>query len=211
MSKLSKKQKEIYIWIKNFIIDNGKSPIYQEIGDAFGIRSTNCIAQHLNALRKKGFIDWDKHTPRSIRITKEVFAKKGIPVIGRVPAGTLSEAIQDYDETLDLSGFFSKERTFALKVYGDSMIDAGILDGDFVIVKPSPVVDNGTIGVVEINDEATVKYIYIKKNEVLLKPANKSFKKMVFDIRDGNIRIDGPVIGVFRLLDESYSLKRSIN
>ena len=211
MNNLSNKQREIYRWITNFIINKGKSPIYQEIGEAFGIRSTNCVAQHLNALKKKRYIVWDKHRPRSIQLTREVSANKGIPVLGKVPAGALSEAIQNNEETLDFSRFFPDKSTFALKVYGDSMIDAGILDGDFVIVKPSPIVNNGTIGVVEINDEATVKYIYFKKNEVLLKPANKLFKKMVFDIRYDNIKIDGPVIGVFRLLNENCSLQRPIN
>ena len=209
MERLSRKQKDIYLWIRRFKAKEGQSPTFKEIGVAFKIHSSNGVSQHLQALRKKGYIDWSKHTPRSIRIINDISSHGSMPVLERIPAGPLSEDLLNHEEALDFSSYFERKDVFAFRVRGDSMIDAGIQNNDFAIVKLSPTVDNGAIGVVEINDEATVKYIFFKKNKIILKPANSTYKKMEFDIRRDNIQIDGPVIGIFRSLNNGFALKEN--
>jgi repressor LexA len=120
-----------------------------------------------------------------------------------VAAGTPILAEENIDGYVDLKGFFSPAaNSFALKVAGDSMVDAGILDGDIVVVKPASEIDNGRIGVVLVNDEATVKKIYIRKNYIALEPANKTagYKTINVKKNSANVRIIGRVVGCLRKL-----------
>lgn len=207
MRELSPKQEKVYEWLRKYNIENRQSPTFEEIGKAFGIKSLNGVSQHLKALREKGFITWKRHTPRSIRLIKETVYEKGIPIFGRTPAGGLLEAVQGNTGALDLNEYYPEKNVYALQVLGDSMIGAGIFDGDYVIIKHSSRVSSGSIGIVEINNEATVKYIHLQKDGVVLEPANPAYEKMYYGAKEYEIKIDGPVVGLFRVLNDGRLIK----
>jgi repressor LexA len=204
MEKLTEKQQKLLRYIEDRL-QTGNPPSQREIAQHFGL-AQNAIYQLTSYLRKKGYLA-DSAGHRGLRLSQAYIDAKrqneGIPIIGRVAAGTPILAEENIDGYVDLKGFFTPAaNTFALKVAGDSMVDAGILDGDIVVVKPASEIDNGRIGVVLVNDEATVKKIYIRKNHIALEPANKTagYKTMYVKKDSANVRIIGKVTGCFRKL-----------
>ena len=204
MKSLTEKQQKILKYIE-IRLDANDPPSQREIADNFGL-SQNSVYQFVSTLRKKGYLV-DSSGHRGLKLSKEYLdqtkQREGLPVIGTVAAGLpilAQENIQDYMEVGDTFGQTSD--SFILKVSGNSMIDEGIMDGDFVVVKNNSEVGNGRIGVVLINDEATVKKIYIRKNHIALEPANKTagYKTIYINKNTGNIQIIGKVTGCFRKL-----------
>jgi len=204
MEKLTEKQQKVLRYIEGRL-QTGNPPSQREIAQHFGL-AQNAIYQLISYLRKKGYLA-ESAGHRGLRLSQAYIDAKrqneGIPIIGRVAAGTPILAEENIDGCVDLKGFFSiTNNTFALKVAGDSMVDAGILNGDIVVVKPASEIDNGRIGVALVDDEATVKRIYIRKNHIALEPANKAaeYKTMYVKKNIANVRIIGRVVGCLRKL-----------
>jgi repressor LexA len=204
MEPLTEKQKKILEYTEARLNANDP-PSQREIAEHFGL-AQNSVYQLVSYLRKKGYLA-DSSGHRGLRLSKEYIDQakpfKGLPVVGTVAAGLpilAQENIQDYVDVSEMVG--AKSDSFILKVAGDSMIDTGIMDGDFVVVKSGVEIDNGRIGVVLINDEATVKKVYVQKNRIALEPANKAagYKTMYVKKGADNVRVIGQVTGCFRKL-----------
>ncbi|MAT70758.1 MAG: repressor LexA [Planctomycetaceae bacterium] len=194
IDQLTKRQREVYEFIREKIRGRGYGPTVREIGDHFGINSPNGVMCHLKALEKKGIISREPNMSRAIQLT-DVARGHGIPLVGQIAAGSLAEAIEQA-ETLDFEELFpTKKNCFALRVRGDSMIEAAIADGDIVIARRTKTAHKGDI-VVALTDEgeATLKYWFPEANRVRLQPANSSMKPIY--VR--NVEVLGVVTGVVR-------------
>ncbi|UQZ81659.1 LexA repressor [Paenibacillus konkukensis] len=204
MTKLSNRQMAILEFIKNEVKDKGYPPSVREIGEAVGLASSSTVHGHLERLEKKGLIRRDPTKPRAIEITDGTSEEGGqfaltvtrVPLIGRVTAGvpiTATENIEDYFPLP--THYVGDHNVFMLSVIGDSMIDAGIHNGDYVIVRQQQTANNGEIVVAMTeDDEATVKRFFKEKDHVRLQPENPSMEP----IRLKNVSILGRVVGVFR-------------
>ncbi len=189
MRKLTGRQAEILRFINQFIKENGYSPSVEEIRKFFGFKSPNAVTCHLNSLRNKGFISRESSKARAIKMR---FFNPGIPVIGKIAAGE-PVITEDFQEDFLFSSDEMRD-TFALKVKGDSMQQANIFDGDYVIVKKDIEVKNGDIVAAIIGEEATVKYFKKVKGKIFLVPANPSYSPV--EIKENFIL--GKVVGIFR-------------
>ncbi len=202
MKPLTEKQQKLLNYVERRLRNNSP-PSHREIAQHFGL-AQNAVYQLIRYLKKKGYLT-NSGGHRGLRLSKPYLdstqQNKGIPIVGRVAAGEpilAQEHIEGYAEANELFG--QTDDTFILKVAGDSMVDAGIMDGDFVIVKITSEIGNGQIGVALINDEATVKRIYIRRNKIALEPANKSaaYKTIYLKKDGGDVRIIGKVTACFR-------------
>lgn len=198
---LSQRQNEILMFIKSEIRRKGYPPSVREIGDAVGLMSSSTVHGHLQTLEEKGYVRRDPTKPRAIEIldsSSDVSEKKVIhvPIIGRVTAGQPILAQENIEDTFPLpEGLVNSDNVFLLKVRGESMIDAGILNGDLILVRQQNTAINGEIVVALIGDEATVKRFFREKTLIRLQPENS----MMEPIYSQDVTILGKVIGVFRL------------
>ncbi len=209
--KLTERQREILIYIQKFIQDNGFPPTLREIAANFGMASTFGVKRHLDALKKKGYLKVESFASRAISLNKrfsdEFFAETkepspkviSIPVVGRVAAGSpiLSEENIDGAISIDTNFFRNHKESFALRVSGDSMINAGIFDGDLVIVNPNEKVSQHDIVVARVDDEITVKNYEKRNNQVFLIPQNEKYERIIVTEKN-SFSIVGKVIGVLR-------------
>jgi repressor LexA len=194
--QLTSRQREVYDFIRDKIVNRGYGPTVREIGEQFQIRSPNGVMCHLKALEKKGLILREPNMSRAIQLTTDPYEDRGIPLVGHIAAGALAEAIEQ-SERFDFDETFHYKNQFALKVKGDSMIEAQIADGDIVIVRRQRNADRGQIVVALTDDgEATLKYWFPEGNRIRLQPANSSMKPIY--VRDAKVL--GVVIGVVRKL-----------
>src|SRR3954465_5072336 len=196
---LTKRQKEIFDFMRKYAAKTGYPPTVREIGKAVGLHSSSTVHAHLANLEKVGLLRRDPTKPRAIELlvgkAKRAVQASSVPVIGQVAAGEPVLAEENIEENLELpSGVGGDEGDFILQVKGDSMKDAGILDGDYVVVQQAESARNGEIVVALIEDEATVKRFFREKDRVRLQPANKDFKP----IRTRDAKVLGRVVGVFR-------------
>ncbi|MCU0412932.1 MAG: transcriptional repressor LexA [Ignavibacteriaceae bacterium] len=212
--KLTDRQEEILTFIKQFTLEAGYPPTLREIGKHFQISSTFGVKRHLEALVKKGFINIESNASRGISLIRknsddlverslrddDVFVK--IPVIGRVAAGIPINAVENLEGSLVVDPSFLKkaEDAFALRVKGDSMINAGINDKDLVIVSPREQAKNGDIVVAMLNDEATVKKFEFINNKVRLIAENNAYLPIEVEVED-DFKVIGKVKGVVRWLN----------
>lgn len=195
MEKLNDKQKEIFEYIKEIISQRGIAPSVREIGSAVGLSSTSSVQYNLNALEEAGYITRESNLKRTIRICGSAATVSHIPLLGTVTAGVPILATQQIEEYIALSGV-SGANLFALHVKGDSMINAGIFDGDIVVVEQTPVAENGDIVVALINDEATVKRFYKENGQFRLQPENDKYEPIIVD--------ECAVLGKVKTLIRSY-------
>lgn len=196
---LNDRARSILAFIQRSIRVKGYPPTIREIGEEFGISSTNGVRYYLNLLEKNGHLKRINHISRGIGLVDAPMSQ-GIPILGRVAAGQPILAEQSYDGSLDTQQMFGDaEGLFALKVRGDSMQDAGILEGDHVIVKHQSRANSGEIVVALLGDEATVKYYRPQGERVELVPANENYKPIVVNDRS-ELQIIGVVRGVVRTI-----------
>lgn len=193
--KLTERQRKILDYIRKQIDSRGYGPTIREIGREFRIASPNGVLGHLLALEAKGCIRRTAGKNRSIELSREILEEqRGLPLAGTVSAGMLTEAIEQ-TERIDLGRLLTRRNAYVLRVAGDSMVDAHICDGDFVIVHPARNAASGDIVVVQTDEgQATVKYWYPEKNRIRLQPANRRMKPIY--VRDA--RVLGVVRGVVR-------------
>ena len=196
LSHLTKRQKAVYEFIRDKIQNRGYGPTVREIGENFGISSPNGVMCHLKALEKKGLITREPNMSRAIQLIAEPVEEKGLPLAGRIAAGVMHQAFEQ-NERVDFGAMFSKKNQFVLEVSGDSMIDAQIADGDWVIVKKQRTAHAGDMVVAQTEDgEATLKYWFPEKNRIRLQPANSTMSPIY--VKDA--RVQGVVVGVVRKL-----------
>ena len=195
---LNDRAREILAYIQRHTNERGFPPTIREIGIQFKISSTNGVRYYLNLLEKSGHIRRSKQISRGIEGITAKAPTRGIPILGRVAAGRPVLAEESLDGSLEMHDVFGDTSSlFALRVRGDSMIDAGILEGDYVIVRQQDRADAGAIVVALIEDEATVKYYQPRRDRIELVAANPKYKPIVVE-RNSDFRILGIVRGVMR-------------
>lgn len=199
--KISPKQAEILDYIKNEIINRGFPPTVRDICDAVNLKSTSSVHSHLETLERNGYIRRDPTKPRTIEIVDDNFNLTrrelvNVPVVGRVAAGEPILAVENVESYFPIPAeFMPNSQTFMLNVKGESMINAGILDGDQILVQQQPTAENGEIVVALVDDSATVKTFYKEDGYYRLQPENDTMEPIIVM---GEIQILGKVIGVFR-------------
>ena len=198
---LTDRQREVLDFLGESIRKRGYPPTLREIGSHFGIRSTNGVNDHLRALEKKGFLHREDLKSRALRpvMTDDRFVE--VPVLGRVAAGQPLLAVQNYEDTVKIDRFFigGSREVFALRVKGDSMIEAGIFDDDYVFIRKQIQAAPGEIVVAMIGDEATVKRYYPEGDNIRFQPANAAMSPIIVRKRDfRSVNLLGVVIGVYR-------------
>ncbi len=197
---ITKKQEEILNYIKNEILLRGFPPAVREICQAVGLKSTSSVHSHLESLEKNGYIRRDPTKPRAIEILDESFnmlrrEMVNVPIVGTVAAGQPILAEQNIESYFPIpSEYMPNEQSFILKVKGESMINAGILDGDGVLVVQQSTARNGDIVVALIEDSATVKTYYKEDGHYRLQPENDTMEPIIVD----DCQILGKVFGLFR-------------
>ncbi|WP_027623496.1 transcriptional repressor LexA [Clostridium lundense] len=198
MSKQDK-QMEIYEYIKEQIRTKGYPPSVREICAAVGLKSTSTVHGHLQRLEKKGFIKRDPTKPRAIELVDSTVYKKemiNIPVIGTVTAGSPVLAVENIEDTFALPVDFVKSNNelFILKIHGESMIDAGIMDEDLAIIEQTSSAENGDIVVALLENEATIKRFYRENDYIRLQPENKAMEPII--VKD--CKIIGKLVALYR-------------
>jgi repressor LexA len=195
LSQLTSRQREVFEFVRDLITNRGYGPTVREIGDNFGISSPNGVMCHLKALEKKGLISREPNMSRAIQINDAYKEEKGMPLVGQIAAGNLSEAIEQGERFEFEDWFPQRKNQFALKVKGDSMIEAQIADGDIVVCRKARTAHKGDIVVAITDDgEATLKYWFPEANRIRLQPANSSMKP----IYSRTAQVIGIVTGVVR-------------
>jgi len=197
---ITDRQREIYEFIRTTVASRGMPPTMREIGEQFGIRSTNGVHGHLAALERGGLIARERGRSRGILLAAGRRTVLNVPLLGRVAAGqpVLSPENREGDVAVDLSLFALRtgRGLFALTVKGESMIEAHILDGDTVLVREQSVARNGEIVVALVDGEATVKRFFAERGRVRLQPENRDMRPIVLE--RGEFRILGKVVGILR-------------
>ena len=204
---LTKKQKELYDYLKNYISSNEISPSFEEMKSAVNLKSKSGIHRLITSLEERGFIKRLKHKARAMEIINKdnvtdensLSNSINIPLIGSIAAGEAIEAIEQTDEfvSVPISMTSPNAKYFGLKVNGLSMVDKGIFDGDIAVIKKTNNVENGKIAAVITQDnEVTLKTIKFDQNKVLLIPANQSFQTKEYEA--GEIQVQGTLSGIIR-------------
>lgn len=197
---LTKRQREIFDFISRYLNRNGYPPTVREIGKAVGLHSSSTVHAHLSKLESLGILRRDPTKPRAMEVlverAKRAVRSGGLPLVGQVAAGEpvlAEENVEEYVQVPDVIG--GEAGDYILRVRGESMVDAGILEGDFVVVRPASDASNGEIVVALVgDDEATVKRFFRDKDQIRLQPENKKMKP----IRTRDATVLGRVVGVFR-------------
>ena len=197
MNSLTNRQAQVLDLIKQYIADTGYPPTRADIARELGFKSPNAAEEHLKALARKGAIEMIPGTSRGIRLPDD----GGLPVVGRVAAGSPILATEHIEDRVELpAGFFQPRADFLLRVHGDSMKDAGILDGDLLAVHKTPEAANGQIVVARIDEEVTVKRFQRTRarSKVLLLPENEDYEPIEVDLKEQPFQIEGLSVGVIR-------------
>ncbi|MBX3252126.1 MAG: transcriptional repressor LexA [Myxococcales bacterium] len=219
MQKLTDRQRIVLDFIRASIDERGFPPTLREIGNHLGIRSTNGVNDHLRALERKGYLTREDMKSRSLRVVQrdetsdvhEAFDRATpvdddlleIPIIGRVAAGLLQEAIEQPEDTVRIDRMLVGRGgdVFGLRITGDSMIEAGIHDGDYVFVRKQLTAGRGDVVIALVGDEATCKYFFPEKDHIRLQPANAAMAPILVPKTDWrSTQVLGVVVGVYRKL-----------
>ena len=198
--KISDKQREILEYIKAEILNKGYPPAVREICEAVKLKSTSSVHAHLETLEKNGYIRRDPTKPRAIEIVDENFnltrrEMVNVPIVGRVPAGEPILAVENIENYFPIPAeFMPNEQTFILQVQGESMVNAGILDGDYILVEQQTTANDGDMVVALVDDSATVKTFYKENGYYRLQPENDFMEPIIVS----DVMIMGKVIGTFR-------------
>lgn len=214
MQKLTDRQRAVLQFIADSIGDRGYPPTLREIGNHLGIKSTNGVNDHLRALERKGYLTREDMKSRTLRLLREPDGSPlgsgsssndenmiEIPILGRVAAGALAEAIEHPEDTVRIDRMLvgRGRDVFGLRIAGESMIEAGIHDGDYVFVRQQLTASRGEIVIALVGDEATCKYYFAEKDHVRLQPANSTMAPILIPKNDWRgTQILGVVVGVYR-------------
>ena len=198
IEELSFAQNQLYEWIKNYMREFRHSPSIRQMMEAMGLRSPAPIQSRLKHLQEKGYISWQEGKARTLQIIDEI--SDGVPIMGSVAAGGLIETFSDVQENIDVSEVFQRKDVFALRVNGDSMIDACIAHGDMVLMEPirsKSSLKNGTIVSAMVpGSGTTLKYFFYRKGKIFLEAANTSYAPIELDPEE--VSIQGRLLAVWR-------------
>lgn len=201
MDDLTERQRQLLEIISAHIDRHGYPPSQRDMASRLGVSSPRAAAKHLEALERKGYLQ-RHHGHRGLSLTTAPTGSVSLPIVGTVRAGHLAPAIED------IQGHFTVDRDavkgegcFFLRVSGDSMISAGIFDGDLALVRPQPVSRNRDIVVAMVDGEATLKWFYKERDHIRLQPANPNMAPIIVRPGDGEVSIVGKVIGIYRRLE----------
>ena len=199
MATLTKRQKQMVDYLRNYISEHGYAPTLAEVGAYFGLSSLATVHKHLHNLEEKGFIKREHNHSRALEVTghEKRSGMRAVRMSGTVAAGAPIEAVEG-DETISVPDeFVRRDNTFCLRVKGDSMIEDGIRDGDYIIVEGREAARNGETVVALLGDEATVKRFYRESDgKIRLQPANSAMRPIM--VGEGDIAIRGVVVGLMR-------------
>jgi repressor LexA len=199
---LTSRQEEVLNYIREHLEEHGAPPTLREMGQALGIASPNGVKSLVEALVRKGYLQRREGVARGLSLTRDPLPSPGIvriPILGRVAAGVPLLAEENREGYLQLDeSFINSDETFALKVRGDSMVEAGILDGDTVVARMQPTARTGDIIVAVIDNEATVKFYFPGPDKIRLEPANPYYQPIEVDPRTTPFRVAGKVIALLR-------------
>lgn len=195
---LTKRQKELLDYLEQHIRRRGYAPTLEEIAARFGLGSVATVHKHLSNLQRKGLIrrKWNRSRAIELVPSRQRAAAVEVPLLGRVAAGAPIEAIEIEDSITVPEHFVRGSRTYVLRVQGDSMVEEGIFDGDFIVVDNRHVAANGETVVAVIDGAATVKKFYRERGRIRLQPANAQLEPIV--VRDKGVEIRGVVVGLMR-------------
>ena len=198
---LTKRQEEVYNFIRDKMLEDGYPPSIREICAGLGVRSTSTIHAHLSQLEDKGYLKRDGTKNRAIVLNEEYLPPTAdslaIPLVGRVQAGTPILAVENIEDYLPVPPhYLAQGEHFFLRVQGESMKDAGIFDGDYVLVKETKQANNGEMVVALLDEETTVKTYYLEQDHIRLQPENDAFEP----IRSTDVEILGTVAAVMRFI-----------
>jgi repressor LexA len=193
---LTKKQKEVLDFITEYVRENGYSPTQKEIQEHFGFKSLGSVQDYIKYLTSGGYLNNDSHSVRGLMPSTVQQHAEDIPLLGNIAAGTPIEAIENTDMISVPTHMLGKGRHYALKVKGESMIDAGIMDGDVAIIKHQTQADNGQIVVAVVENETTLKRYFKRSKQIELHPENKTMKPII--IKDKECEIRGLLVGLIR-------------
>jgi len=208
---LTRKQSDLLQFIERHLADHGIAPSFEEMKEAVNLQSKSGIHRLINGLEERGFIRRLPHRARALEVIRPQENQKpllsnainsqmiDIPIMGRIAAGTPIEALSGHGEYLPMpSGFVGKDdNVYALEVAGDSMIDAGILDGDTVLIRHGNTAQNGDIVVALVDDfEVTLKYLHHRADKITLEPANRQYEPRILDA--GRVKVQGRLVGLIR-------------
>jgi repressor LexA len=210
VESLPPRQRDVLRWIVRLTDEHGYPPTLAELAAALGLRNRMTVHQHVAALKKKGMVHWEPGLNRSLKViglaqqelkplpdSQEAAPPAGVPLVGTIAAGQPIDAMES-NEYLEMDSRYAGSDCFALKIKGDSMIEDGIFDGDFVIVKPNPSPLNGEIVVALLSDgTATLKHFYKEKGRYRLQPANADMEPIYLDSAE-DLQIQGTLVGLFR-------------
>jgi repressor LexA len=198
MKTLTKRQKQLVDFLERYIEEHGYAPTLAEIGEYFGLSSLATVHKHLHNLEQRGFIRRSHNHSRALEVTKTNRARsRGLPLLGQVAAGAPIEAVEGHDSISVPDEMVGRGNTFCLRVRGESMIDEGIRDGDYIIVEEREAANNGETVVALLGNEATVKKYYREANgSIRLQPANITMEPIYACEQD--LKIRGVVVGLMR-------------
>jgi len=202
--KLSSKQERVFTFLKKHVHDCGYPPTVREIAASLGMAGPHGAKKILDILERKGYI---RKTARGSRAIDILGARGGstaltVPIVGTIRAGTPLLAIENIEGSVTIDPMLARgEGLFALRVRGDSMIEASILDGDLALIRPQARVEQGEIAAVIINDEATVKYFFREKDRIRLQPANARMKPIVIREGQAEVLLAGKVVAIIRRME----------
>ena len=197
MEKLTSRQQQVLDFVRSHIDQTGYPPTRADIARELGFKSANAAEEHLKALARKGAIEMIPGTSRGIRLPEDT----GLPIVGRVAAGSPILAAEHIEDRVDMAaGFFHPRADFLMRVRGDSMLEAGIVDGDLIAVHKTPEAANGQIVVARVDDEVTVKRFHRGRNrsKVSLLPENADYSPIEVDLREQVFAIEGLCVGLLR-------------
>lgn len=219
MQKLTERQRAVLTFISASIDERGYPPTLREIGNHLGIKSTNGVNDHLRALERKGFLTREDMKSRTLRLVRSPDGRSStppppepevddtdmvdVPILGRVAAGLLQEAIEHPEDTVRIDRMLVGRGgdVFGLRIVGESMIEAGIHDGDYVFVRKQLTAGRGDVVIVLVGDEATCKYFFAERDYIRLQPANAAMEPILIPRTDWrSTQILGVVVGVYRRL-----------
>ena len=198
MQPITPRQQQVLNYITEHIEQQGYPPTLREIAGHLKISGTLGVIKHLQALEKKGYIEKASGSSRGIRLTSQRKSGLALPIVGQVAAGSLQPAFEEIDDYFTVDHNQARQGDFLLRVKGDSMIEAGILNSDLALVRPQATATNGEIVVALVDDDATLKRFYREAGHVRLQPENSDMEPIIISPDDGEVRIVGKVTGLFR-------------
>jgi repressor LexA len=201
MDDLTPRQRQVLDYINDHLERRGYPPTLREIAAHLGVRGTLGVSKHLAALERKGAIRKGAGSSRALTVAGRGGQTEGLPIVGTVRAGAPQPAVEEIEEHFAVDPAHRRGATFLLRVKGDSMTGAGILDGDLALIRPQPTAQNGEIVVALIDGEATLKRFFREADRIRLQPENPALEPIVVRPGAGEVLLVGKVVGLFRALE----------